>query len=382
MRISDSRRTAPSPSLCARLVCAPLPSRRCLLLGALVLQLLGLALLLPRLPPIPRHALSANPLPRNFLPRSVLKRNSLPRDFRGKRAEREEAEGLEEDGAWRLYQQWRGDLMGAGTGGVTGRAGDREQEADGERKKDAEQQQQQGGEWERCGGVGDAASMRSAAGMMADDGPRHAMPPQMKPGNTAGGAAGSGGVRYLMVEVNGGLNQQRTAHGGAEHLWRKCLRAVTPARIAMASYAHQQREQRVGRSQQCGKANNSTTLCTARCILSAAPSLVLPPPPRTPRHTAASGPSLPMCWGQQLHWGGTMVLLCAAAAGRVVLHMTDALGALVNQGRGDEGDRGVLCRMLATAPPSCTGSLGVGPAVAGLLGLLPSLPDALVHGSV
>ncbi|CAI5524590.1 unnamed protein product [Closterium sp. Naga37s-1] len=65
-----------------------------------------------------------------------------------------------------------------------------------------------------------------------------------------------------------------------------------------------------------------------------------------------------MCWGQQLHWGGTMVLLCAGAAGRVVLHMTDALGALVNQGRGDEGDRGVLCQMLATAPPSCTGSLG------------------------
>ncbi|CAI5985842.1 unnamed protein product [Closterium sp. NIES-64] len=320
MRISDSRRTAPSPSLCARLVCAPLPSRRCLLLGALVLQLLGLALLLPRLPPIPRHALSANPLPRNFLPRSVLKRNSLPRDFRGKRAEREEAEGLEEDGAWRLYQQWRGDLMGAGTGGVTGRAGDREQEADGERKKDAEQQQQQqqGGEWERCGGVGDAASMRSAAGMMADDGPRHAMPPQMKPGNTAGGAAGSGGVRYLMVEVNGGLNQQRTA----------CVR---------------------GEEQQG-------------------------------QHKLGEG--LPMCWGQQLHWGGTMVLLCAAAAGRVVLHMTDALGALVNQGRGDEGDRGVLCQMLATAPPSCTGSLGVGPAVAGLLGLLPSLPDALVHGSV
>ncbi|CAI5524587.1 unnamed protein product [Closterium sp. Naga37s-1] len=166
---------------------------------------------------LPAAGRAPNPLPRNFLPRSVLKRNSLPRDFRGKRAEREEAEGLEEDGAWRLYQQWRGDLMGTGTGGVTGRAGDREQEADGERKKDAEQQQQQqqqqqqGGEWERCGGVGDAASMRSAAGMMADDGPRHAMPPQMKPGNTAGGAAGSGGVRYLMVEVNGGLNQQRTA---------------------------------------------------------------------------------------------------------------------------------------------------------------------------
>ncbi|CAI5537379.1 unnamed protein product [Closterium sp. Naga37s-1] len=221
MRIPDSRRTALSPSLCARLVCVALPSRRCLLLGALVLQLLALALLLPRLPPIPRHALSANPLPRTSPPRSVLPRDSLPQNLRGRRAaEREwggeEAEGLEEDGAWRLYQQWRGDLMGAGAGGVAGREGDREKEGDGGGEKDAEvsrskEEQQQGGEWERCGRVGDAASMRSAAGMMADDRPRHTMPQQLTPRNTAGGAAGSGGARYLMVEVNGGLNQQRTA---------------------------------------------------------------------------------------------------------------------------------------------------------------------------
>ncbi|GJP69728.1 hypothetical protein CLOP_g727 [Closterium sp. NIES-67] len=222
MRIPDSRRRALSPSRCPKLLLPPLPSRRCLLLAALVLQLLALALLLPRLPPIPRHLLSANPPPRNSLPH-----DSLPRALRGKRAEErvgggEEVEGLEDDGAWRLYQRWRGDLLGGGDGGG-GREGGRKEKGDGEGEAEAgasrslgEDEAQQQRRWQRCGGVGDAASMRSAAGMMADDTAARAMGQQAQrvtAGEAAGSAVGSGRERFLMVEVNGGLNQQRTAPG-------------------------------------------------------------------------------------------------------------------------------------------------------------------------